>query len=107
MEVTASFSGKRRRRVLVVDDEPSAADWMRDVLELEGYESRSALVGARAHDLYRQWSPDAVLVKLSLPDIDGVELISRLKDTDPSPEIVALGSAGAATRAMQTSRGLE
>jgi DNA-binding NtrC family response regulator len=104
MTVTAAYSGKRRRRVLVVDDEPSAADWMRDVLELEGYESRSALVGARAQDLYRQWSPDAVLVKLSLPDIDGVELISRLKDTDPSPEIVALGTAGAATRAVEANR---
>ena len=89
------YSPKRRRRVLIVDDDPPTAEWTREILEAEGYEARCALIGTRGQELFRQWGPDAVVVNLSLPDVDGVELVRRLKEADPWPEIIALGAAGA------------
>src|SRR5688500_12323030 len=96
-----AYSQKRRRRVLIVDDDPPAAEWTREVLEAEGYEARCALIGTRGQELFRQWGPDAVVVNLSLPDVDGVELARRLKEADPWPEIIALGEPGGASRSME------
>jgi len=98
------YYSKRRRRVLVVDDDPATSDWMREVLDAEGYESRCALVGTRGHEIYRQWGPDVVVVNLSLPDVDGVELVRRLKDTDEWPEVIALGSPGTVSRAVEAAQ---
>ena len=94
MAPPTTYSPKRRRRVLVVDDDPATAEWTREILEAEGYEARCALIGTRGQELFRQWGPDAVVVNLTLPDVDGVELVRRLKETDPWPEIIALGEAG-------------
>ena len=98
------YYSKRRRRVLVVDDDPATSDWMREVLDAEGFESRCALVGARAQEIYRQWGPDVAVVNLSLPDGDGVELVRRLKETDDWPEVIALGSPGAVSRAVEAAQ---
>ena len=98
------YSPKRRRRVLIVDDDPATAEWTREILEAEGYEARCALIGTRGQELFRQWGPDAVVVNLSLPDVDGVELARRLKEADPWPEIIALGAAGAASRSVEAAQ---
>ena len=86
-----TFSAKRRKRVLLIDDDPSIAEWTREVLEAEGHDARCALIGARGLELFRQWGPDAVVVNLTLPDVDGIELARRLKEADPWPEIIATG----------------
>ena len=96
-----TFSAKRRKRVLLIDDDPSTAEWTREILEVEGYDARSALIGSRGLELFRQWGPDAVVVNLTLPDVDGVELARRLKEADPWPEIIALGESGGASRSME------
>ena len=98
------YYSKRRRRVLVVDDDPATSDWMRKVLDAEGFESRCALVGTRGHEIYRQWGPDVAVVNLSLPDVDGVELVRRLKETDEWPEVIALGSPGTVSRAVEAAQ---
>jgi DNA-binding NtrC family response regulator len=77
---------------------------MREVLEAEGFESRCALVGARGQEIYRQWGPDVAVVNLSLPDVDGVELVRRLKATDEWPEVIALGSPGTVSRAVEAAQ---
>jgi DNA-binding NtrC family response regulator len=99
-----TYSPKRRRRVLIVDDDPPTAEWTREILEAEGYEARCALIGTRGQELFRQWGPDAVVVNLSLPDVDGVELARRLKEADPWPEIIAVGGVDTATRAVEAAQ---
>jgi DNA-binding NtrC family response regulator len=95
------FSAKRRRRVLVIDDDPPTTEWMREILESEGYEARCALIGTRGQELFRQWGPDAAVVNVSLPDVDGVELARRLKEADPWPEVIALGDPGGSSRSTE------
>ncbi len=92
---------KRRRRVLVIEDDPAAIDWMRMVIEAQGYEVRSAFVGSRGEEVYRQWHPDVVVADLSLPDVDGVELLRRLKGIDPWPEVIVVGGQGSVARAVE------
>lgn len=66
--------------VLVVDDEPSIRRFLKHILEAEGFlviESRS---GEDAVSIAQRENPALVLLDLVLPDIDGFEVLSRLKD---------------------------
>src|SRR5690349_18466848 len=101
MSNMSSITTKRRRRVLVIDDEPAMTEWLRIVIEAEGYEVRSALIGARGEEIFRQWRPDVVLTDLELPDTDGIALVRRLKEIDETPQIVVAGAQGGVARAVE------
>jgi two-component system, OmpR family, response regulator len=66
-------------RVLVVDDEPTLADLLSMALRLEGWEVRSAADGQGALRTGREWQPDAVVLDVMLPDLDGIEVMRRLR----------------------------
>lgn len=73
--------------VLVVDDEPSIRRFLKHILEAEGFlviESRS---GEDAVSIARRENPALVLLDLVLPDIDGFEVLSRLKEQEGTSNI--------------------
>jgi two-component system, OmpR family, response regulator MprA len=69
----------RTVRVLVVDDDRAVRDALRRVLTLAGYEVQSAEGGAEAIELVVQSVPDAVVLDVGMPDIDGLEVCRRLR----------------------------
>jgi DNA-binding NtrC family response regulator len=93
--------GKRRKRILAIDDEPAMTEWLKMVIEAEGYEVRTALIGTRGEEIFKQWRPDVVVTDLMLPDIDGIQLLRKLKEIDASPEIVVISGQGTITRAVE------
>src|SRR6187549_3174283 len=98
---TSSSVPKRRKRVLAIDDEPSMTEWLKMVIEAEGYEVRTALIGTRGEEIFKQWRPDVVVTDLMLPDLDGVQLLRRLKELDPSPEVIVISGQGTIARAVE------
>ncbi|MFC4534304.1 response regulator transcription factor [Sphaerisporangium dianthi] len=70
-------------RVLVVDDEPDLAEVLGAVLRYEGWEVRTAADGAAAVATAREFCPDAVVLDVMLPDIDGLEVLRRLRAEAP------------------------
>src|SRR3989440_6046212 len=96
-----STNTKRRKRVLAIDDEPQMTEWLKMVIEAEGYEVRTALIGTRGEEIYKQWRPDVVVTDLMLPDLDGVQLLRRLKEIDPSPEVIVISGQGTIARAVE------
>lgn len=66
-------------RVLVVDDEESLADLLKMALRYEGWEVRTANDGLTAVKHARDFKPDAVVLDIMLPDIDGLEVMQRLR----------------------------
>jgi two-component system, OmpR family, response regulator len=71
-------------RVLVVEDEPSLAEVLASVLGYEGWTVRTAGDGATAVRLAKELSPDAVVLDIMLPDMDGLEVLRRLRATQPT-----------------------
>jgi PAS domain S-box-containing protein len=69
----------RPLRVLVVDDNRDAADSLRDLLELLGHEAHAAYDGAAALVQGGRFEPDAVLLDLGMPGLDGYETARRLR----------------------------
>jgi two-component system response regulator MprA len=66
-------------RVLVVDDDRAVRDALRRVLTLGGYEVQTAEGGAEAIEAVVQSVPDAVVLDIGMPDIDGLEVCERLR----------------------------
>ncbi len=66
-------------RVLVVDDDRAVSEALRRVLTLAGYEVQLAEGGAEAIELVAQSVPDAVVLDVGMPDVDGLEVCRRLR----------------------------
>src|ERR687894_558746 len=101
MPAASSAPNKRRKRVLAIDDEPAMTEWLKMVIEAEGYEVRTALIGTRGEEIFKQWRPDVVVTDLMLPDVDGIQLLRRLKEVDGWPEIIVISGQGTVARAVE------
>lgn len=77
-----------RRRVLVVDDESRIRQFLRISLKADGFDVLEARNGAEALAVSAGEQPDMVILDLGLPDMDGVEVLERLRLTSPVPVIV-------------------
>jgi two-component system OmpR family response regulator len=71
-------------RVLVVDDEPSLSELLGRVLRFEGWEVEEAGTGAAAISVARSFRPDAVVLDVMLPDIDGLQVLGALRADNPA-----------------------
>jgi two-component system KDP operon response regulator KdpE len=79
-------------RVLVVDDEPPIRRFLRTSLAAQGYQVLETESGSAALDLIARNPPDVIVLDLGLPDLDGVEVIRRLRERGSSVPIVVLSS---------------
>jgi len=77
-------------RVLVVDDEATLAELVSMALRLEGWEIRSAGDGLSAVRTAREFRPDAVVLDIMLPDIDGLEVLRRMRADLPNLPVLFL-----------------
>lgn len=76
------------KRVLVVDDEPRMISMIRMNLELEGFQVVEAHDGLRALDSVRTQLPDAVLLDVMMPNLDGFETLRMLREFSAVPVIM-------------------
>ncbi|HWF49043.1 MAG TPA: response regulator transcription factor [Solirubrobacteraceae bacterium] len=89
-------------RVLVCDDEPQILRALRVILRDAGFEAVPAETAEDALDLVAVRPPDAAIIDLVLPDMDGVELCARLREWTEMPIILlsAVGEEDAKVRAL-------
>jgi two-component system, cell cycle response regulator DivK len=76
--------------VLVVEDNEKNMKLLRDVLKATGFTTLEATTGAKAVELAREHSPQLVLLDIRLPDIDGVEVLRRLRADQRTASITIL-----------------
>jgi two-component system KDP operon response regulator KdpE len=79
-------------RVLLVDDEPAIRRFLRLSFDAEGYQVEEAGDGKTALDMLGTKAPDLLILDLGLPDLDGFEVIRRLRELGSSIPIVVLSS---------------
>jgi two-component system KDP operon response regulator KdpE len=77
-------------RVLVVDDEPAIRRFLRTSLSAEGYEVLEQTTGEDALAEIRRREPDLVMLDLGLPDIDGLDVIRRVRGRGSVVPIIVL-----------------
>jgi two-component system, OmpR family, KDP operon response regulator KdpE len=91
-----------RPRILVCDDEQQILRALRVILRDAGFEPLPASSAEEALDLSAVQRPDAAIIDLVLPDLDGIELCRRLREWSEMPLIVlsAVGDEDAKVRAL-------
>jgi CheY-like chemotaxis protein len=81
-------------RILVIDDEEVLRKIVRVVLEVAGYEVLEAVNGAAGLRREREQGADLVLVDIFMPEMDGLEVIRRLRADSPQTRIIAMSGGG-------------
>lgn len=77
-----------RPQVLVIDDEPQIHRFLSPALDAAGYEPRRADSGQEGLRGIALWNPDAVVLDLGLPDMDGKDVLTRAREFYKGPIIV-------------------
>ncbi|MDH3662944.1 MAG: sigma-54 dependent transcriptional regulator [Alphaproteobacteria bacterium] len=80
--------------ILIIDDEVSLAKNMQTYLKRFGHEVQCAANGGDGLKLFESFAPDVVLLDLKLPDIDGLEVLPRLRGIDPDVKVVLITAHG-------------
>jgi response regulator RpfG family c-di-GMP phosphodiesterase len=94
---------RRTRRVLVIDDDRLLCELIRTTFELEGFEVDSAHDVIEAERVLVETRPDAILLDIGLPGIDGIFYLERLRETPQTSKIpiVAISGSDEAGRAAR------
>jgi two-component system OmpR family response regulator len=77
-------------RALVVDDEASLGELLRMALRYEGWEVQTAANGQDALGLARTFAPDVIVLDIMLPDLDGLQVLRRLREAGSEVPILFL-----------------
>jgi two-component system nitrogen regulation response regulator NtrX len=95
-----------RASVLVVDDEAAIRDSLHMILEYEGYRVEEAANGSQALTRVGERAPDAVVLDIKMPEMDGLELLKALRERGyDMPVLMISGHADVATAVEATRRG--
>ncbi len=81
-------------KILVVDDEIYIREGLKQVLDLEGYNTSMACDGKEALRMIDQDQPDLVITDIIMPEKDGVEVICKAKEKYPQLKIIAISGGG-------------
>jgi len=95
-----------RRRLLIVDNEEADRSLMRAMLEPLGFEVQTASSGAEALSLVPQSPPDALLLDLAMPGLDGWQTLEALRQSGQQLPPVAIVSANAFDRGLDNGLGI-
>jgi two-component system nitrogen regulation response regulator NtrX len=91
-------------KILLIDDEKYILDSLSDVLSDEGYICLTALDGFEGIRLIEQENPDVILLDIWMEDIDGIEVLKRVKSTYPHLPIIMISGHGTIETAVQTTK---
>lgn len=90
----------KNKRVLVIDDDPAIIDLLSYQLREHDFIVESALDGETGLRLATEQTFAIALTDLHLPDIDGIELVRKLKEVTPQTEIIMITGYSSMTRAI-------
>lgn len=83
-------------RILIVDDERAVADSTEAIFRMHGWETKAAYSAEAALEAIAEWQPDAALIDVMLPGMNGVELAAVVQDNYPQCGILLFSGCDAA-----------
>src|SRR3990172_3318639 len=90
-----------RKSILLIDDDDSLRRVVEYTLREEGYDVVTAAAGREGLQLFQDRSVDLVLTDVRMPEMDGVDLLARLKAIQPELPVVMLTAHGTITSAVE------
>jgi CheY-like chemotaxis protein len=95
-EIKALHPSSKPVRVLIVDDLTDNRTLLRALLEPIGFETEDAVDGKEAIELFKRWSPHAILMDLRMPVMDGYEATRLIKGTEKGSKTAVIAVTASA-----------
>ena len=92
--------GEATRRVLVVDDEPLVREVVTSYLRRDGFAVEEAAEGKAALDAMARTKPDLIVLDVMLPNVDGLSILSQVRETSNIPVILLTARTEEADRVV-------
>jgi two-component system nitrogen regulation response regulator NtrX len=100
-----STRGTTVKSILIVDDETAIRETLEQILGYEGYAVRTAATGIAALAEIERSEPDAMLVDVKMPGMDGLELLQRLRTEGVTAPVIVISGHGTIETAVEAVRG--
>lgn len=81
-------------KILIVDDQYGIRILLNEVLQKVGYDIFQAANGVQALEIAKEHSPDLVLLDMKIPGMDGIEILKRMKEYDPTIAVIIMTAYG-------------
>lgn len=83
------------KNILICDDAAFMRMMIKDILSKNGYEiAGEAENGAKAVEKYREIKPDLVMMDITMPEMDGIQALKKIKAEDPSATVIMCSAMG-------------
>jgi len=82
--------------ILLVDDDPKMLQLLTEIVELDGHQAMTAADGEIALSCFDQQLPDLVITDILMPNKEGIEFISEVREVYPDLKIIAYTGGGSA-----------
>ncbi len=92
------------KSVLIVDDETAIRETLEQILRYEGYAARTAATGAEALAELERRAPDAMLLDIKMPGMDGFEVLQRLKAAGSAVPVIVISGHGTIETAVEADK---
>jgi two-component system, NtrC family, nitrogen regulation response regulator NtrX len=91
-------------RILIIDDETSIREILRQLFEYEGHEVEMASSGAEGLRMIATEEPDAVFLDVKMPGMDGLDVLARIREAAPDLQVVMISGHGTIDTAVEATR---
>jgi len=81
-------SCKRKKKILIVEDEFGLQEIFRDIFLMEGYDVRIAVDGIKGYKFYHQFEPDLLFTDVVMPRMNGLDLVKKIREINPQIKVV-------------------
>ena len=83
------------KNILICDDAAFMRMMIKDILTKNGYNiAGEAENGAKAVEKYNELKPDLVLMDITMPEMDGIQALKKIKETDPNASVIMCSAMG-------------
>ena len=83
------------KNILICDDAAFMRMMIKDILTKNGYEiAGEAENGAKAVEKYNETKPDLVLMDITMPEMDGIQALKKIKEKDPAATVIMCSAMG-------------
>jgi len=91
-------------RILVVDDEKGVCDFLQVMLNKEGHKCYTTQEPTKVVEILQDWTPEIILLDLRMPKLDGLSLLSQIKELNPATIVILITAYASLESAIEAMR---